>query len=328
MMLKTNTVNIKLSEVDLSDRTYILTFEPMMSQMVQSIREIGLVNPPILAQISSEPRYRVISGLKRILGLIHLKKEMFPARIVQEQPDKPSIEYFLINFYENLSTRALNDVEKSIILNKLITKFNVDKETILQHYVPLLGLGKNPRVLDMYLPIVRLEDNIKIAIVEDILSHELALHMIELSGDDRQSLFHLFVTLKLGKNRQKEFMRLLTDIAKSTERSLRDVVDQPALMAVVNDEKITSTQKVERVRDLLRKMRYPRLAEAELYFEEVKKELKLPPRIVLKHSPFFESDIYSLELLFRDPHEFQKMVTKVNDISRTGAMDKLKKVGK
>ena len=116
-MKKSELTQINIDKIDLIDRTYVFTFEPLMSQMVQSISHIGLLNPPILVQIPDKPTYRIISGLKRILALIHLQKKSLTAYVYKGLPDKPNLELFLLNFYENISIRELNPIEKSYILN-------------------------------------------------------------------------------------------------------------------------------------------------------------------------------------------------------------------
>jgi ParB-like chromosome segregation protein Spo0J len=126
---------ITIKNIDLSDRIYIFTFEPIISQMVRSVREIGLINPPILEQISDQPIYRIVSGLKRILALKHLKKESTDAYIFTTENKQPNLNLFLMNFYENISIRSLNLIEKSIFLNKLLTKFEVSREKIINDYL-------------------------------------------------------------------------------------------------------------------------------------------------------------------------------------------------
>ena len=96
---------VNYHDIDLSDRRYVFTFEPLISPMTQSIKTIGLINPPVLARKSEQPPYRIVSGLKRILALIHLKIDTFPAHIIEETSDGPDVDLFMLNFYENISTR-------------------------------------------------------------------------------------------------------------------------------------------------------------------------------------------------------------------------------
>jgi len=318
---------INVSEVDFSDRTYIFTFEPLMSQMVQSIRNIGLINLPILAQISSQPKYRIVSGLKRILALIHLRRTTFKAYVLHDIEDNPSLNLFLMNFYENLSIRSLNPIEISIILNKLITIYHVPEQEIVSTYLPLMQLGSHKKVLDMHLPLIKLEDNLKIGVVENFLSQELAVQLLDYTHDERQAVFELFSSLKLGKNRQKEFLRLLSDISHIVQRPLHEIIHQRLIQRILNSEKLTPPVKINKIRDLFRKMRYPIYSEAEEKFNQIIKELKLPPQIVLRHSPYFETDKYFLEIAFRNQKEFNNAQKIISKIAADNKLDKLESLG-
>lgn len=319
--MKKTTISIK--DIDLSDRTYIFTFEPIISQMVRSVREIGLINPPILEQVSDQPKYRVVSGLKRILALKHLNRESTDAYIATNQNSEPSLDLFLINFYENISIRGLNVIEKSIFLNKLLTKFKVTREMIIYDYLKLIEYGSNEKVLDILLPLINLEDNLKCAVVEDFLSADFAVSLLKYSHDDREAIYEFYSHLKLGKNRQKEFLRLLEDIAHIQERSIYDIIHDPAIVSILKDEILTVSQKVSKVRDVLRKLRFPKFVKAEETFSDIKKQLKLPPSIIMRPPPYFENDKFSIEIVFKNQAEFDSALKKLNNISDNKMLNQL-----
>ena len=314
---------VKIDQIDFSDRTYIFTFEPLMSQMVQSIKTIGLLNPPILAQISGKPSYRIVSGLKRILALIHLKIKTFSAVIFQDTLEKISLDLFLKNFYENISIRVLNPIEKSHVLNKLLNTFNVSSDEILTTYLPLIGLGSTPKILDSYIPLIQLEDNLKIAVVENFFSPDFAVRLLNYSHQDRQAIYDLFSTLKLGKNRQKEFLRLLSDISNIVNKPIAEIIDQRLIQSTLSDKKLTLSLKVNMVRDFFRKMRFPIFSRAEDNFNALKKELKLPPQIIFRAPPFFENDKYSIEISFKNQTEFDNVLKILNNITENKKLNKL-----
>jgi hypothetical protein len=311
------------AQVDLRDRTYIFTFEPIMSQMVQSIRQIGLIQPPILDKISNQPEYRVVSGFKRILALNHLKINSFPALIYEDESEQPNLELFLLNFYENSAIRSLNPIEKSIALNKLKTIFQVSDEELIAEYLPIMSLGSNPKVLENYLPLIQLEDTIKIAVVEDFLSPEFAIHLLCFNQEERLSLFDFFCCLKLGKNQQREFLHLLTDISKKIEKSITEIIHLPLIQSTMNDANLTIPIRVTKLRELFQMLRFPKFAQAEDNFNQLKKQLKLPPNINFRHPPFFENDKYSIEFFFRNQEEFDKNLKLLNNIIEKKKLTKL-----
>ena len=322
-MDNTSTTQINTNEIDFRDRTYIFTFEPLMSQMVQSIKNIGLINPPVLAQISDRPSYRIISGLKRILALIHLKVETFSALVYQDVIDRPNLDFFLMNFYENISIRELNPIEKSLVLNKLLFTFKISQGEIQTKYLPLMRLGTNRKMLELYLPLIQLEDNLKIAVVEEFFSPDLAVRILNYSPQDRQAIYELFSTLKLGKNRQKEFLRLVDDIANIVDKSIAEVINQRLIQSTLNDEKLTISLKVNKVRDIFRKLRFPIFSQAEEKFNQLKKEFKLPPNILFRPPPFFENDKYSIKIMFRNQTEFDAALQILTTITENKKLKKL-----
>jgi hypothetical protein len=291
--------------------------------MTQSIKTIGLINPPVLARKSEQPPYRIVSGLKRILALIHLKIDTFPAHIIEETSDGPDVDLFMLNFYENISTRELNPIEKSTVLNELISTYRKTEEVIAKHYLPLMQLGTNPKILDLYLPLIRLEDNLKIAVIEDFFSPELAVTLLRFSHLDRQKMYELFCALRLGKNRQKEFVRLLDDVSHILDKPIAEIVEQPAIQEILNNEKLTVPLRASGIKSLLTKLRYPRLTLSEEKFNQLKKDLKLPPHIILRASPNFEDDKYSLEIIFRNQTEFESALKILEKISHSKRLSQL-----
>ena len=294
--------------------------------MIQSIERISLVNPPILAQIRNGSKYRIVSGFKRILAAIHLNKKTIPALIHEDLGVEPQYELFLKSLYDNVSTRELNPIEKSIVITKLVVVFKISEDEIMEKFFPLLELGSNRKVLETYLRINDLEDNIKIAIVEDFISAEAAVQLLNYTHDDRQSMYELFCDLKLGKNRQKEFIRLLNDISLRDHIPIFGILHQETILTIVKNEKLTSTQKLSEVRDILRKQRFPLLISAEEKFNQIKKELKLPPRINFNPPPFFENEYYSMKIEFKDEKEFDSMLNLLNHISAGKKLSNLEKL--
>ena len=315
--------NVLIHDIDLADRTYVFTFEPYLSTMIESIKKTGVLHPPVLALKSEKPAYRIISGLKRILALAHLKEKTVDAVVVDEVNTGPDPDRFLMNFYDNVSTRNINPIEKSCVLNILKDRFNLDEKTILDQFCPMIGLGSNPKVLDNYLPLCMMEDNLKIAVVEEFISPEMCAALSRYSSKDRCALLSLFYALRLGKNRQKEFIRLISDISVIEDKDMSDVIGQENVRHILEDESRNLNSKLNGVKNVLRQQRYPRFMDAETKFDQLKKELKLPPQISFNPPPFFENDKYSIRFEFTDQTEFDKVMKILRRISEERKLHKL-----
>jgi hypothetical protein len=321
-MNKPEQEEVHFSQIDFDDQCYIFTFEPLLSGLINSIKKIGLINPPILEQ-TSDNTYRIVTGLKRILALGQLKINQFPAKIYQSMNPAPTLDLFLLNFFENIGTRNLNEIEKSIILHKFIHLFQVSEESVISEFLPLLNQGANKALLDRYLKLVYLKDNIRIAIVEEFISIDNALALLEMSLIERQSIFNLFQRLQLGKNNQKELLRLLREIAKISNQSIVQIVEDKEIQDILLNEKITSPRKIEHIKEVLKRMRYPLFSMVEMNFQNLKKDLKLPPNIILRPPPFFEGEKFTVELSFKNQAEFNKLIGILASIAEGNKLIKL-----
>jgi len=306
---------IRMDRIDLSDRTYIFTFEPILSRMISSIQSIGILNPPILARKSDTPDYRIISGFKRVLSAIHLKHTEISAHVYDDLKG-PNAEFFHIALHENLGTRILNPIEKSNIIKKLSDLFHIDQQEIISHYLPVLNLTPNLKVFHIYLALYDLEDNIKIAILEELISPETAFHLLNFTPDDRREMYELFMILKAGKNQQRELVRLLHDISVREKTSIEDIIHQKDLQTMILEPKFSPAFKLDRIKAFLKKKRYPIYSDAEEKFNRLSKDLHLPPEIIFSASPFFESDKYSIKIVFRNQQEFDERMEILNEIAK------------
>lgn len=313
---------VQIDQIDLSDRTYIFTFEPPMSEMVLSIKQVGLLNSPVLEQIGQD-RYRVVSGMRRIVALNHLAENEVTAKIYSGESHTPNMDLFLLNLYENAATRKFNVVEKALILDRLVRLFHVPENEIFEKYFPLLELGSNKIVLQRYLKLVDSEDYLRHAVFADEISLETILTLMEMPAKERTFIFHFFQQLKLGKNNQKEFFRLLHDISRMSGKSFSEILKQESIDDILTNENLTLPVKGNRVKEILKKMRFPRLTEVESRFNNLKKQMKLPPTIHLNPSPFFEGDKYFVEFNFRNKAEFDQALTYLSRLAENKELDTL-----
>ena len=314
---------IRLSNIDLNDKSYIFTFEPKISDMIFSIKKIGLINPPILRYKSKDSKYILVSGFKRVLSLLHLNREKVIAHIIDEGENIEEIDLFQLSLFENLSMRSLNPIEKSIIISKLHYEFGYSVPAIIDKYFEMLNLGRNRKVFQIYSTLENLEDNIKASIVDESISPETGFVLAGFELADRKCLYKIISELKLGKNRQKEFIKLLEDIAKREHKSIAEIVVENNLTKNLNNDELNINLKVNRLRTHLRKLRYPIMTTVEERFNVIRKELKLPPTMIFRHPENFEGNTFSIEIKFKNQDEFEAQVELLNSIADE---DKLKQL--
>ncbi len=245
-MNKIENLAVTVDQLDWNDLSYRFTFAPLLAPLINSIKHIGIQNPPILEKISDH-RYRIVTGFKRIMALKQLGRNRLVATVYDSPDDEPKLELFLLNLYENLGTRSLNDIEKSLALHKLIVVFHMPEEKVVTEFLPLLGLGSNQLVLNRYLKLVNLEDDIKVAVATGFLSIDIATGLLKRSATERQAIFHVFMQLKPGKNRQKEFFRLLQELSGIEDRSIDNILASVEIQQLLASNKLSLPEKNEQL---------------------------------------------------------------------------------
>ena len=324
-MNKPTARDVSMDQIDFDDQSYIITFEPSLSQLLVSIKNIGVLNPPLLQQ-KSDNSYRIVTGLKRILCLRQLGFNHFSGILCFAENTAPDFDMFILNLNENIGTRSLNDIEKSIVLHRLLYLYHVSEQRIVTEFLPLLGLGSNRSVLDRFIKLNQLETEIKIAIANASLSPDVAIALLDRSTPGRMAIFNLFQRLKVGKNRQKELLRLSQELAEIKGQSIDRILNRSDIEEILCDTKITPPRKTERIIEILKKLRYPLFSKVVADFNQIKKELKLPPNISLKPPPFFEGENYTIEFNFKNQADFKKIISLLNSIQQQQTIHKLEKL--
>lgn len=313
---------IKLSQIDFNDNSYRITFNPDISKLVVSIKRVSILNHPILEK-TAQDSYRIVCGYKRLLALKQLNKDKISAYYFETNETSPSLQLFVITIFENLGTRSLNIIEQANIVHKLVTTFHVPDEIIAKQFLPELDLGTNPKLINRFLKLFTLKDFLKKAIVNDFLSLDSALSISKLDETEAGQIFDLFHFLKFGKNKQKEFLRLVYDISNGSQTSISEIINREHIQKIVQDVKLTSPVKINRIMAQLKKLRYPQFSKVEEKFDLFKKDLKLPPSMILRPPDFFEGEKFSFELIFKDQSEFKKMVEQLNQFAEQNKMTTL-----
>ncbi|KKM62426.1 hypothetical protein LCGC14_1521810 [marine sediment metagenome] len=94
--------------------------------------------------------------------------------------------------------------------------------------------------------------------------------------------------LKPGINWRRELEELINDIAMRDGLSCKQVAQCKEVQEVLKNPKLTSPRKLELVKDVLQKKRYPMYSKAKAAFDKELRELKLSPKLKVKHTPYFE----------------------------------------
>jgi ParB family chromosome partitioning protein len=298
--------NIPFEQIDSLDETFSVNFMPDLQRLRSSIEEIGLIQPVLLKRKLNG--YQIVSGFRRISVMKELGKPEIESMLVEEK-ETDEFRLFSLSLHENLTTRGFNAIEKAIALDKLIGRFQIEFSVVIKNFLPPLDLEPNEKILNTYLSLARMEDEMKQYVLREEVSRFNIRRLSALTSDDRRAFLSLASPLKLGENRLREILTLLEEISRRNRWRARDIVAQPEIQAVLSQEELTPSQKTDRVKKVLMHLRYPKMHRLEEEFEKKRRDLNLPSRVVLHHPPFFEGKGLKVEFQFETMEEYRAILS-------------------
>ncbi len=319
-MLQKELSKIPFADIDETDDAYRISEQTDVSALMASIRDIGLINPPVL-QRKGASRFRIVVGFKRLQALTQLDVERVEAFIIAEEG--LSLQALRLALEDKVTNGRLDAIELSTLIHKLRDEFSVDKNEIVSTWLPLAGYGRNPRVYELYADLWRLPAAWRQAVKEEQTPIDLAREMLERSEEERVVFLEFFQLLRLGKNRQREFTLLLSDVARIKNISLLQLVELQQVKGVIAEQKLTPPQKAERLKQWLWQERYPRYTKARENFEALLKQAKLPTAVFIQAPPYFEGERFSAGFHFASEEEFEAYVAALQRLLDAGLIRKI-----
>ena len=293
---------IPVQQIDLSDDTFSVNYLPDLHRLRSSIQDAGLIQPVLLRKNSGG--YQIVCGFRRSSVMKELGKSEIESRVFEEK-EMDEFQLFSLSLHENLTTRGFNAVEKAMALDKLVHRFQIHPTAVIKTFLPAFSLEPNEKILNTYLSLARMEDEIKTYVLKEEVSRSNIRRLSTLTPDNRMALLSLISPLKLGENRLRELLTLLEETSRRNQSTVKEIAGRPEIQAILSQKELTPSQKTERVKKVLLGLRYPELNQLEKEFEKKRKDLNLPSNILLHHPPFFEGKGLKVEFQFETVEEYR-----------------------
>jgi hypothetical protein len=233
---------------------------------------------------------------------------------VYEEKEIDEFRLFSLSLRENQTTRGFNTVEKAIALDKLIHRFRIDPTVAIETFLPLLSLEPNEKILNTYLSLAQMEDEIKTYVLKEEVSRSNIRRLASSTPEDRMAILSLISPLKLGENRLREILTLLEEISRRNQWTVREMIHQSEILAILSQQEFTPSQKAEHIKKVLMALRYPKMHQLEETFEKKKKGLNLPSSVGLYHQPFFEGRGLKVEFQFETMEEYVSILSTLSTL--------------
>ena len=309
---------VDLKNIDDCSGPYCMSFGFNPEPLIQSIKRIGLVNPPLVVE-NMQGEMTIIIGYRRIQAVKSLGWHKIPCKILSKSELSP-FECLLLNLYDNIATRKLNEVEKGMVLCRLQNYIN--RTEILEQYMTLLDLPSHEHTLVFFMKLEKdLEKDIKEYLVQRHLSLGTTKALLEMDLESRKQVFHLISSIKLNINQQSQLLDYLFDLSNISHKPIYEILEQHPFKSICSDTRLNNPQKANVLLQKLKTKRFPILRQAEMTFKNNVLNLGLPKDIRINAPPYFEASHYRLEVLFKDGKE---LIKKVKFISGIDELKKLK----
>ena len=285
------------NRIDNSPGPCCMSFGFDLNPLIQSINNIGLVNMPLLME-SKHGFLTVITGYRRIKALKSLQWKRIPCWVLSESKISP-LKCLVLNLYDNLATRKLNEVEKGMVLSRLCSL--VPRNEVLEVYMPLLNLPSHEPTLFFFTKLEKeLDSRVKEYLVQKSISLQIVKILLEMELEARGQVFSVISNIKFNINQQKYLIDYIIDISNIENKPISEILKESWLEGIFTNKKLNNPQKAKAILKLLRARRFPSLVKAEELFKKRVSGLDLPDEVRICASQYFEEYDYRLEVRFRE----------------------------
>ena len=286
--------------------------------LIASIRDVGLINPPILRQ-RRDSNYQIVCGFRRVEAFRTLKWRKIKARVMKG--DYTGLEVLKLAISDNRSHRQLNVVEQARAIERLSAY--LPQKSRLEILSSILGFPSNRKVFEKLQTLAGLPEAIQAAVLEESVSFEAAVDLGKFSGDDALSFLGLFKQLKLSHNKQKEVITFVSEIAIREGFEAGEVLQSKEIKKVLDQPDLNRNEKASQIRALLKRRRFPALVDQEERFARELKALKLNEHIHITGPPHFEAGPITLRMTFKDEKAFSERRKTLERIGKHPALKRL-----
>ena len=306
-------ISLDLSLIDSEDTTFLVGHKENLSFLQSSIKEIGLLNPPILRVLGE--KYQIISGWKRILSCKELGLTELLCKIYYSS-DLSDIDCLKIVFYDNKDN--FSDLELAELIKLFKDLCLIDDKALMDNILPLLEIPSTRKHLDKYLCLASLDQAIKDAYYRDKITIEQCQMLSEIVSDNQVPMLeYLLLKYNLNNNESRQVMQIVEEIA------LRDLKSIPEVVSQAEDAINTENKGKNELRQELRRMRYPELSSVEAEFKKAVQDLKLPNQINLLINQFFEGNDLEFRIKVKSTDELSQALHSLEGSLGSGDIEKL-----
>ena len=245
---------IPMDRIDWSDRTFAVPSFFRPEALEASLAQTGMICPPWVLQKSCS--FAIVDGFKRLAWA--KESAAFRNVVCLVFPQDADREALLLSRIEQkLFGPAMNVAEKAAVLALLAGLFSI--ADIPARFLALLRIASHRETLEKWVRLAGQRPEFLETAVRGEISERVALDVSGWEEETRVPFLYLLAELRCSDSIQAELAERVSEIALREGKRRLDVVLDPAIEAVRAEKGLNHRQKTQMVRDLLYKLRFPRL---------------------------------------------------------------------
>ena len=304
--LSTRSISIHPDEIALSDRTYYLPSYDAIGPLVESIRQIGVISPPVV-RINDDGALAPVVGRRRIEACSKAGISQLSVFVVDASEPRDKLVNLL--FWDNISRIENNTVTVAAMVTRLLDVF--DSETVADKYLPWIDVPpRGPRLLKLK-TIAQLDDRSQRALWFGRIVEKTALLLAGLNTKDRFEMLNFVERYGWNANKSDEMAQAIYDLSILSGKSVSETISEAIQFVEPQSEQDDPVRKSEKMRNLVKSLRWKDLCQHQDLFNQWLKKLDLPRHIRVKPTISFENDSVSIEITANSLNEADGIIQKL-----------------
>ena len=140
---------------------------------------------------------------------------------------------------------------------------------------------------------------------------------------DAAALARLAFALKISENHLRDLMDWLEEVALRDGVQIHAVLTSKAINDIETDPRLGRADRLKRIKEQVRRLRFPRLAETEDAIRAKIQELKLHPEIRLTIAPGLEGGQVRVEFVAASQDELRRLAMKLSEATEKASMPEI-----
>jgi hypothetical protein len=139
--------------------------------------------------------------------------------------------------------------------------------------------------------------------------HEATIKRLSsLAQQDQHAFMAIVTTLKASENHVRDLVDWLEEITLRDGIEIRDVLSREAFAAILTAPRLGRNDKLKRVKEELRRIRFPRLTQIEAEISRRLQALKLKPQAQIAAPAGLEGGFLTVQLKARSHQELKQLI--------------------